>query len=339
MNKQDLINDITVSLTTVLGADNIEVVKAILSVKLQDYDLVSRKQLPSTEVVDNDEIIKRFVIDMTAKGLKMSTIKAYLSVVKKFFADTNLSIVEVTGEHITNYIARMRIMPNANGKPNSANSIRNTYMYLKLFFGWAYRKHKIPNDIMVDVDAVPMPARQKDRLTDDEVERIRENLINDREKALFELMLSTGIRVGEICELQVSDINLVERSVFIRDGKTASARRTVYLSVKARNAIKKYLGARESGYLFTTINGKERNIKASHKTIENLAIMMGNRANCHIKTTVHIYRKTFASIAFEKSNDMKLVSQLLGHASTDVTEKCYVVDSQETIKNKALRIA
>jgi len=339
MNKQDVINDITVSLTTVLGLENLDVVKAILAVKLNDYDLVEKKQLPSTEVIDNTEVLQRFAIDMTAKGLKMSTIQSYLSVIKKFFAETNKTYAEVTGEIITNYIARMRICPNKYGKMNTPNTIRNTYMYLKLFFEWAYRKHRIPEDIMRDVDAVAMPQRKKDRLTDDEVERIRDTISDQREKALFELMLSTGLRVGEIAALKVSDIDIADRSIFIREGKSESARRTVYMSIRCRNALIKYLGERTSGYLFTTKNGVERECQASNKTIEHMAILMGRRANCHIKTTVHVYRKTFASIAFEKSNDMKLVSQLLGHASTDVTEKCYIVESQENIKNKALKLA
>jgi len=335
----ELINDITVGLTSVLGTDSIEVVKAILTVKLQGYDLIPTKQLPSVDVIDNKEILQRFVIDMTARGRKVSTIKTYVHCVNKFFNDLNITYNQVTGEIITNYIAALRIQPNKNGKKNSPNSVRNTYICLKLFFDWAYKKHKIDNDIMRDVDTVAMPPRKKERLTDDEVEKIREGLINNEEKALFELMISTGLRVSEICNLDIPDINFNDRSVNIREGKTANAERTVYMSIKARNSILAYLNGRQTGKVFLPARRRNNSEIPSKRHIENIAIAIGERAGCHIKTTVHVYRKTFASITYDKSNDILLVSKLLGHGTTNVTERCYVCESKEIIKHKALMIA
>lgn len=340
MNKIELINDITVGIASVLGESTIDVVKAILTVKLNDYNLVEATQLPSTEVFDNYKVIDRFKIDMLAKGLKPSTIKGYVHTIKRFFTIVNVTYADVTGEVVTNYLARLRVVKNNKGEYNTQATIANNYKQLKVFFDWLYKRHHIDNNPMRDVDAIATPRSKKDRLTDEEVERIRELDLSARERALFELMVSTGLRVGEIRNLTLADINLSDRSVTVREGKTENARRTIFFSIKARNALSRYIGQRTSGYLFTTIRGQIRdNVRIALNTLEAIAIDLGRKANCHIKTTVHAFRKTFASRAFEQTGDMKFVSLCLGHASTAVTEKTYVVDNMNNFKNMALRIA
>ena len=66
---------------------------------------------------------------------------------------------------------------------------------------------------------------------------------------------------------------------------------------------------------------------------------IGERANCHCITTVHVYRKTFASMEYRRTKDVKYVSILLGHSSKAVTEKYYLVDDLKEIEFKALYVA
>lgn len=78
MTKNDLINDVIAGLSISMNQEQVDMVKAIFIVKMQGYEIYEINTLPSTEVVDNDYILKRFTIDMLAKGLKESSIKAYL---------------------------------------------------------------------------------------------------------------------------------------------------------------------------------------------------------------------------------------------------------------------
>ena len=340
MTKMEIINDVVASLVMSLTSEQLEIVKSTFIVKMQGYDIHEVSLLPSTEVIDNDFILKRFTVDHLAKGLKASTIKAYMHHLKPFFAFTGLNFRAVTAQTITDYIAYKTVTPNASGKMNSQNHICNISKTLFIFFQWAYRKRHIEEDIMRDVDRVKPKLKKKDRLSIEEIEACRDNIKNIRERALVELMYSTGMRVGEIAALKIEDVDLQKRTIHIPAGKSDSAERDVYLTVKAKNAIEKYIGSRNTGYVFRpSKNSVADNQNISTGTIEKWSKEIGKRAGCHCVTTVHVWRKTFASAEYQRTKNVKYVSILLGHSSTAVTEKYYLVDDLKDIKYMALNAA
>ena len=340
MTKNEIINDIVSSLVMTLTKDQLEIVKSTFIVKMQGYEIHEVCTLPSTEVMDNDFILKRFTVDHLAKGLKASTIRAYMDHIRPFFSFTGLNYRAVTSQAITDYIAYKTITPNAKGKMNSQNHICNISKSLFIFFQWAYRKNHIDEDIMRDVDRVKPKQKKKDRLSVEEIEACRDNVKNIRDRALFELMMSTGMRVGEIAALRIEDMDLQKRTIHIPIGKSDSAERDVYLTVKARNAIKKYIGDRNSGYVFRpSKNSIASNQQISNGTIEKWAKELGERAGCHCETTVHVFRKTFASEEYRRTKNVKYISIILGHSSTAVTEKYYLVDDLKDIEHMALSAA
>ena len=93
MIKNELINDVTAGLVTILNGDQIDLVKATFIIKMQGYDIHEVNTLPSTEVRDNDFILKRFTVDMLARGVKESSIKAYLNIIRPFFDYTSLNFM------------------------------------------------------------------------------------------------------------------------------------------------------------------------------------------------------------------------------------------------------
>lgn len=340
MTKNDIINEVVSSLVFSLNKDQLELVKSTFIVKMQGYEIHELCTLPSTEVHDNDFIFKRFTVDMLAKGLKQSTIKNYMTLIKPFFDITGKNYRDVSSQDIIDYMAIRKIKPNANGKQNSQTYISNINRVLFIFFEWAYRKHHIDVDIMRDVDRIRPKQKRKERLSIEEIESCRDNVQDDRERALLELMLSTGLRVGEIAKLRISDIDFQKRKIHIPEGKTENAERDVFLTIKARNALQKYLGHRWHGFVFRP----DRNVIDDKKpvttgSINDWAKEIGKRGNCNCNTTVHVYRKTFASMEYRRTKDVKYVSILLGHSSTAVTEKYYLVDDLKEIEYQALYAA
>lgn len=340
MTKNDLINDVAAGLMMTLSQEQVDIVKALFIVKMQGYEIHEVSTLPSTEVANNDFILKRFSIDMLAKGLKESSIKAYLDVIKPFLLNTGINFTDVTSQHIIDYLAVKKVAPNAYGKRNSQSYIAGICRGMFIFFGWAYKKHHIREDIMRDVDRIKTKQKKKDRITPEEMEVCRELLKDNREKALFELMISTGMRVGEITKLRIEDIDFVNRKVSIHGEKTENADREGYLSIKARNAMVKYIGSRTTGFVFRpTRNILPDDVAIGKGTIEDIAKKIGERAKVHCVTTVHIYRKTFASEKYRQTRNIKTVSILLGHASTTITEKYYLIDDMKDIEYQALYAA
>ena len=97
MTKNELINDVAAGLVKALNQDQIDLVKATFVVKMQGYDIHEVNTLPSTEVKSNEFILKRFTVDMLARGVKESSIKAYLNVLRPFFDYTKLNYMDVGG--------------------------------------------------------------------------------------------------------------------------------------------------------------------------------------------------------------------------------------------------
>lgn len=203
MTKIDVINEILMEMGEEMDRNTVDKLKVVLIVKLHDYELVAAETRPSTEVRDNDWILKRFLIDMMAANLEKSTVKQYVCTTRKFFDDTGLSYSNTTGQDITDYLA-MREYRDHIAPGYKATILR----YLRVFFKWAYRKHHIEDDVLRDVDSVRFSRKKKERLTDDEVERCRLAAKSSaKSSALLELMLSTGMRVGEIANLKVEDLD------------------------------------------------------------------------------------------------------------------------------------
>lgn len=337
MTKNDVINDVVSSLVMVFKKEDLEIIKSTFIVKMQGYEIHETCTLPSTEVRDNEFIFKRFMIDMLAKGLKQSTIKSYMNYVKPFFDYTKLNYREVTAQNITDYIAIKRVTKNKKGELNSQNYLCNINKALSIFFKWAYKKHHIEVDIINDVETVKPKQKKKDRLSKEEMEACREVTKNIRERALLELMFSTGLRVGEIVALKVEHIEFKKRTVHILEGKSDSAERDVYLTVRARNCLLKYLNGRNDGYVFRpSKNSIDANTPIGTGTIEKWTKEIGKRAGCHCDTTVHVFRKTFASTEYERTGNSKYVSIVMGHSSTAVTERNYVVDNMNNIAHIGL---
>lgn len=361
MTKNDIINDVVCSLTLSLNQEQLDLVKSVFIVKMQGYEIHELCTLPSTEVRDNEWLFQRFMIDMLAKNLKMSSIKAYMDHVRPFFEYTNLNYMAVTSQNIIDYIAIRKVTPNKNGRMNGPAHISNISKALFVFFQWAYKKHHIDNDIMRDVDRIKQPVKRKERISLEEIASCRhvigcidkvdgENIsikklrnlreIKKRKEALFELMLSTGLRVGEIANLKIEDIEFDKRKVHVTEGKTEYAIRDVYLSFEARDAILRLIGNRRSGYVFRPVKDSiPEDKRIGTGTIEKWAKEIGEAGGCHCETTVHVFRKTFASELYRKTKNVKLVSVLLGHSSTAVTEKFYLVDDMQEIEHQALQAA
>lgn len=340
MTKNEIINDIISSLVMTLTKDQLEIVKSTFIVKMQGYDIHEVCTLPSVEVKDNDFVLKRFAVDMLAKGLKQKTITSYLCYIKPFFDYTGLNYRAVTAQDIIDYMAVKRVSKNKKGKLNSQNYLCNISKALFIFFGWAYKKHHIETDIMNDVERIKPKQKKKERLSVEEMEACREVAKGIRERALLELMLSTGMRVGEIAALKIEHIDFDKRTIHIPEGKSDSAERDVYLTVRARNALKKYLDERKEGYVFRPCkNSIDEFTELGKGTIEKWAKDIGKRAGCHCDTTVHVFRKTYASEEYRRTGNIKYISIVLGHSSTAVTEKFYLVDDLKDIEHIGLRAA
>lgn len=333
MTKTDLINDIAFEMSNILTPEQIDKVKIVFLVKMQDYEISEIKQLPMVEEHDNEWLMQRYCVDGVAAGRHKSTLRSYIGIIRKFFDHVGKNYKYVTAQDITDYLAIRSYRDHI-----SHNYKSTIYRYLCTFFSWAFRKQHIANNIIDGVDRVKQVKKKKVRLTDEEVETIRYALQTPKEKALFELMICTGMRVGEISYLNVSDIDLTNKQVSIYAEKTDTYR-TGMLTPVAVMALRNYIGDRPgTDPLFLADRASYNRMRTYG--IEKLAKEIAVRGGVtRITATVHVYRKTFASVLYRKTGDVLLVSKLLGHAKPDMTVQYYLVDDIEEMQHKYNRVA
>ena len=333
MTKTDLINDIAFEMNDILTPEQIDKVKIVFLVKMQDYDISAVRQLPMVEEHDNEWLMKRYWIDSVAAGLSESTIRGYIGRIKEFFDYAGKNYKYVTAQDITDFLAIKAYRDHI-----SQNYKSTIYRYLSTFFSWAYRKEHITKNVADGVDKVKQIQAQKKRLTDEEIEDIRDVLAAPKEKALFELMLCTGMRVGEIAHLNISDLDLIHKTVTIW-GEKSNKYRTGMLTPKAVKALKNYIGNRPGTDPVFLADRAPHN-RMREYGIEKLAKEMAVGGGVtRLTATVHIYRKTFASVLYRKTGDVMLVSRLLGHSNPEITVKYYLVDDIEEMQNKYNKVA
>lgn len=327
MTKTELINDVMFEMGTDLTREQLDRLKITLIVKMKDYEVTEIVSLPSTIVYDNEWLLKRYLIDGIAAGTKESTIRQYIRAVKALLSEIGKNYTQITGQDITDYLALRQYRDHI-----SINYKATLNRYFSSFWQWAYRKHHIEQDIMRDVDKVKTVQKRKERLTDEEVEDARDACESIKERALIELMLSTGMRVGEIAALNLSDLDLQHKRINIFGIKT-NTYRTGMLTTRAVKALRAYIVSRPYCTDALFISDRKPHGRLPESSIETVVKKIAERAGIErINTTVHTLRKTFASVLYRKTKDVLLVSKLLGHANTDVTVKYYLVDDVEDLQ-------
>ena len=198
---------------------------------------------------------------------------------------------------------------------------------LRVFCGWLRDERVLRVDVLEGVspaDEVELPPRWLDKVETNRFERQVERCVNGaataaaRRRAVMDrgmvgLMLYAGLREGEVCGLEVGDVELGERSgrVVIRDGK-GGKRRVVPLSRKARSGLADWLVERGAGAgsLFSGV---------SERTVQRHVAEVGRLVG--LSVTPHDLRHTFAKRMVDEGVTLTVVSKLLGHSRLETTTR------------------
>ena len=327
MTKNEIIDEVIYEMRNELTKEQQDRLKITFLVKMNGYEVSEMKLFPSIDVHDNDWLIKRYIVDSLAADRKESTVKAYVGAVKELLRHTGKHYSKLTGQDITDFLAIKQHRDKV-----SQNYKSTLYRYFSAFFGWAYENEHIKSNIMSKVPHVKATQKKKERLSDEEIEDIRDACKTLKEKALIELLFSTGMRVGEVSKLNISDLDLQNKRLTIYGEKT-NRYRTGMLTTKAVKALRKYINSRDycTGALFISDRKPYNRLKNSslEKLVKDIAVRAGIT---RMPVTVHLYRKTFASITYKKTKDVLFVSKLLGHAKTDMTVQYYLIDDLEDMQ-------
>lgn len=303
-------------------------------------------------------------ISMTVKKLLLLWLNSILINIKKSTADTYLTIIDnhivpimgsisvsmITTEFLNKFTTE-KITGGRLDKTGglSAKTVQNIVGVLKSAFKYAEKIYGIKNPAAF----VTVPKAEKKEievLTDEEIAAIRKYCANhpDYFEIVYELCLSAGIRIGELCALQLEDIDFEEGILTIRktvqrikNNNASSENKTevVITSPKTENSTRKIplpdvlleklkdftASKQNSDYIFSADGKKPFDVRTIQKKFASVLKKCGIR-----NVKFHILRHTFATKWANSSFDIKGLSEILGHSNVKITLSLYVHSSVET---------
>lgn len=274
-----------------------------------------------------------------ADGLAKNTLASYRADLKGFaiwLADNQLSLLQVSGGTINRYLAHL-LRGEKKPRPNSQRRLHST---LRRFYQWLLGENRIHVDPMLDIERPMKSERFPKTLSEANVEALLSAPDIDtprglRDRALFELLYATGLRVSELVNLKLFEVSLIDGVVRTR-GK-GNKERLVPLGEEAALWLQRYLeGARPlllegkvSDDVFVgegTGHGLTRQM--AWILIKKHAVTAGIATE---KISPHVLRHAFATHLLNHGADLRVVQLLLGHADISTTQ-VYTHVARERLK-------
>lgn len=263
------------------------------------------------------------------KGRSQKTLRNYDFYLKRFLGQSGVS----KPEHITlDCVRKFRVWLHRSvaGRAEAAPKVstQNYHLIALRSFLKYLAKRDIRTLAAEKIELAKHPDREVSFLEEDELERLLKApkggaLGALRDRAILELLFSTGLRVSEIARLRVSDVR-ADRDEFSVTGK-GGKRRIVFVSKEAREALKTYMEKRQdaSDYLFVGHDKAKRaraDAPITPRSIERLVEKYAVQAGITKHVSPHTMRHTFATDLLRGGADIRSVQAMLGHASITTTQ-------------------
>ena len=287
----------------------------------------AENEAPKTEI-SNDEFLKMFLDAKRIEGCSDRTIKYYRVTIEHLLKNVISPIRKITTEMMRAYLVDYQKINNC-GKTTVDNIRRN----ISSFFSWLEEEDYILKSPMRRIHKIKTKQPVKEIISDEMIERLRDNCRCSRDLAMIDLLYSTGIRVGELVGLNISDIDFEERECVVY-GKGDKERR-VYFDAKAKLHLQNYINSRTdtNPALFVTLDSPYERLKISG--VEIRVRELGRKLNIE-KIHPHKFRRTMATRAIDKGMPIEQVQKILGHSQIGTTMQ-YAIVNQNNVKTSHRR--
>ncbi len=273
-----------------------------------------------------NQAISDFETYLKADSRSLHTIGSYLHdlrVLEDWLGD-DPDVASIQPGLLHEFLASDVVQNKPDGSPRTKGSINKIKTSLKAFFGWLFKSGLIQTNPATNIRIKYYQRALPDILTDIEQKRLLKTLASTcgqrafRDRIIYALLLNTGLRIHELINLDIADINLAEKRMTITAKGNQEATR--FLNARIRRELEQYLKWRrkqptDSPALFLSSHKRRLSIRQVQRSFEQWLAAAG--INKHL--TIHSLRHSFASTLYEKSGNLLAVQQALGHRSITST--------------------
>jgi site-specific recombinase XerD len=323
MATEDILNDIVSGIKDVLSDEQMKQVSSSIKDVLAKYEINKRTSNEERREKENTELLDTFLSAKKIEGCSDKTIHYYQSSIDKLLNGLSKCIKEICTNDIRRYLAEIQEENNL-----SKVTIDNLRRIFSSFFSWLEDEDYIAKSPVRRIHKVRTDTLVKEVLSDENIETLRDSCNELRDLAMIDLLLSTGVRVGELVKMNRADIDFQERQckVFGKGNKE----REVYFNARTKIHLQRYLESRtdDNPALFVTLSKPHTRLTISG--VEVRLRKMGK--DVHIdKVHPHKFRRTLATMAIDRGMPIEQVQKLLGHVRIDTTLH-YAMVNQQNVK-------
>lgn len=340
--KAEIINNVLVAMSLyIMEQQTLSILEKIMQQELVRVNMEEITTLPAERKDDisqrNQYIIQLFLVKK--RDLARGTKENYLNAIRRLLTEiTAKSLDQMDTTDIDWYLSRYEIRNvSGGGKKNQPSTYNNERRFLSAFFTWMRLEKLITDNSVESIPAKKVPLKPIDYYSPEESARLRDACKNIRERALLEVLRSTGARIGEIADIILDQIDLRTGDIWIQ-GEKSGRYRTIYLDDDARHYYGLYLNSRkdECPYMFP----RSRKPYGKMTTCGFRAILKAirKRAGLTCRVYPHKSRKTLGMNLKNRGVDIGTIQEIMGHADPGVTARYYAQSTPRTLRSIRERI-
>ena len=323
--KEKVIKEIEQKMASILNNEQKEKLKEVLLYTFYNIEVTSIKD---ELVEDTTDYAKMFIAAKRIEGCSERTLNYYETTIKTMVEKLSKKVNSIETEDLRNYLSEYQAKNNC-----SKVTIDNVRRILSSFFAWLEDEDYIMKSPVRRIHKVKATQTVKETYTDEELEEMRDACVEIRDLAMVDFLASTGVRVGELVNLDRVDIDMQERSCVVlgKGGKE----REVYFDARTKIHLQNYLNTRtdNNSALFVSLLRPYDRLKISG--VEIRLRELGKKINIK-KIHPHKFRRTMATKAIDKGMPIEQVQVLLGHRKIDTTLQ-YAMVNQNNVRNSHKR--
>jgi site-specific recombinase XerD len=317
--ENQLITDIEQAVLSELDNHQMERLHEVLQHYL--HNVASKDKTTSDS--NNENLLVGFIAAKRVEGCSNKSLRYYESTMQNMLSSVGKEVKHITTDDLRQYLDKYQREGGA-GKV----TIDNIRRILSSFFSWLEDEDYILKSPVRRIHKVKTGKTVKETYSDEALELMRDHSGSSRDLAIIDLLISTGMRVGELVNLDRTDIDFDNRECVVF-GK-GDKERKVYFDARTKIHLQNYLKSRtdEDPALFVSMQEPHQRLKISG--VEIRLRELGKKLNIP-KVHPHKFRRTLATMAIDKGMPIEQVQQLLGHQSVDTTLQ-YAMVNQTNVK-------
>lgn len=314
--RMSLVRDVETALVGSFTPEQIVMISSAVTKALSNYEITDR--CTDLALLDdaNEKLIKRYRACLMVDGKSEKTIYQYTRTIRKLSERIQKPFTEMGAYDIRFFLALEQ------ERGVSGRTRENTRANLSAFFQWLVNDDIIPKNPIAKLKSIKYPDEVRQPFSDVEIDALRGACENLKERALIEMLLSTGVRVSELASMEVKDVNLNDLSVHVVHGKGAKERMTYTTSVSAKHLIA-YLNNRDEKGTALFYNYRHEPLNAGG--IRFVLSTISERAKVD-DVHPHRFRRTFATGLAKRGMEVQKIQRLLGHSSINTTMQYITID-------------